>query len=350
MDRTAPGTREAPPPRFAESPNRLFLTRVHGTTRLSPGFLRITLRSESLRRFAPLGLDHRFKILLPSEDDGFAPELAEDLLPESRWRRRWRDLPARRRPLLRSYTVSAARPTAGELDVDVHLHAHPGPAARWASLARPGDALVISGAEASQNRLERCVQWTPGGARRAWIGGDESAAPAILGILAGLSRPHAHDDASAPHRHLGTLEVTVTAEAEDPEDAAWIRSCLQAHTETLPGASFEVICRPDAARGEALHRSAARWLTRELGPDGASGAAVGPPDIADLYAWAATESSQVAALKRRLRLAGLPAAQIQAQAYWTQRPSRPSLQPSPESGFPYPAGFPYPLPRHRTEA
>lgn len=289
---TAPAA--APRP-FAASPNRLFSTRVRHVTRLSPGFLRLTLHGDRLTRFAAHGHDQRVKILLPAPAGSSLPaELDEDLLDEADWRRRWRDLSPSRRPALRSYTISAARPDRAEVDVDVHLHDHPGPAARWAARAAPGDRLLLSGPDASRDgrSRSRSVQWNPGAARSAWIGGDESAAPAVAGILDALVAD------GEDHR-----STTAVVEVGDPEDAAWLRDRLAPH-------DADVVLRGSRPRGEALHRSAADWLRCRAG--------AGRLDAA--YAWTASESTQVAALRRRFRDAGLAPEQIQAQGYWCATP------------------------------
>lgn len=293
MTRTEQAAEAEPAARFADSPNRLFRTRVRRVARLSPRFLRITLQGPSLDRFAWYGLDQRIKILLPAAGGHGLPEaLDEDLLAECDWRRRWRQLPPSRRPALRSYTISGARPARSEVDIDLHLHQRPGPAARWAAEAAVGDRLLLSGPDASLGRRSRCVQWDPADAEAVWLGGDESAFPALAGILDALR--------TAPD---GPRETTAVVEVDDGEDAAWMRDRLAQH-------AVDVVRRGPLTRGEVLHRSAAEWLRRRSSLGG----------LQTVYAWTAAESTSVAALRRRFRDAGLARRQIQAQGYWRADP------------------------------
>jgi NADPH-dependent ferric siderophore reductase len=168
----------------------LFRTSVRAVTRVSPGFVRITVGGPQLRGFAVHGADQRVKIVVPGGADlgGGQP------VAEGEWRARWRALPPAERPALRTYTVAAARP--GELDLDFFVHAEPGPASTWASRAEVGEELLVAGGG---------VQWRPGAARRVLIAGDEAAVPAIRAIVAGLAVD-------------ATVQVRVLVAAADPAD------------------------------------------------------------------------------------------------------------------------------------
>lgn len=52
------------------------------------------------------------------------------------------------RPTVRTYTVRAYRPEAGELDIDFVAHGDNGPASRFAEHAKPGDFLGFAGPSA----------------------------------------------------------------------------------------------------------------------------------------------------------------------------------------------------------
>jgi NADPH-dependent ferric siderophore reductase len=276
------------PAPFQASANALFHTEVRRVTRLSPGFVRITLTGAHLNQFAAHGLDQRIKILLPTIAQ---PAFDDELLHESEWRRRWRDLPVADRPALRSYTTSAVRPDLREIDLDFYVHERPGPASSWAVQARAGHRLLVSGPHNRLTDRPYGIQWSPGAATDVLLAGDETAFPAIRGI------------ASALHP---TIRTTIILETGDPADAAWLTRELPAHTTT-------VHLRGPADDGRALVDAVAHW-TR-----GAGSAAAGRGS--NFYAWLATESGRVAQLRELLlHGAGIAPAQVHSQGYWNARP------------------------------
>ncbi|MFC4333980.1 siderophore-interacting protein [Salininema proteolyticum] len=267
----------------------LFRTRVAAVRRVSPGFLRVTLEGSDLARLVPRGLDQRLKILLP---DGELPaSLDESLLPETEWRRRWRAIPASSRPPMRSYTVSESRPDRGELDLDFFVHAAPGPGSGWASSARVGDRLVLSAPDRHRDTGSHGVQWRPGNATRVLIGGDETAYPAIRGIVNALGPD---------------IDAEVVLEAGDPADAEFL-------TGELKTGRVELALREKGMRGgEALLDTAAGRLAK-IG-------SVLAGDDGGFYAWFATESSRVSAIRHRATEAGIARDRVHAQGYWNDRP------------------------------
>lgn len=273
---------------FTASPNALFATHVARTARLSPGFVRLTLTGPDLDRFAPYGLDQRVKILL----GGPCPELAPGL-PEREWRRVWRAVPEDRRPVLRSYTAYEVRPATREIDLDFYVHDPAGPASDWALGASPGDPLLVSGPDVTAGRPAHGIQWEPGpDVRRVLVAGDETAYPAIRGILAALPR---------------SVRADVVLEAGDPADAATLDDVTHA-----PGRSAHVVLRAGAPGGVALTAALGRWVDEH----GAAAADLGT----GFYAWAATESTRVRAVRDAWDGAGLDPARVHTQGYWHDRP------------------------------
>lgn len=272
---------------FHNSANSLFDTRVSRILRLSPGFVRITLAGAGLERFADHGRDQRIKIMVPGGP--YPPVFDDVLLREAVWRQRWRDLPSAGRPILRSYTTSAVRPASGEVDLDFYIHESPGPASSWAVAARIGERLLISGPDVQAGNALHGIQWRPGGASRVLLAGDETAYPAIVGIV----------------RHLAPgVRAEVILEAGDRADVEWLANILDGH-------GVAVHLRGGVNGGAALRDGVRRWCSGH----GQSAAAAG----GDFYAWLATESSHVAQARDILHQAGIPLERIHAQGYWNDR-------------------------------
>ncbi|WP_158889695.1 siderophore-interacting protein [Amycolatopsis anabasis] len=233
-----------------------FDAEVVAVTRIGEHLVRVTFGGDGLRGIATGGPDQRIKVFLPQPGSG---ELAVPTGAD--WYARFREMPDERRPVMRTYTIRALRP--GEIDVDFVLHGDTGPASRWAGRAKPGDRAIIWGPNAEHG--------SPLGAEygpaedTAWqlIAGDETALPAIGGIVESLP---------AGARALVFVEVPGLGDRQD-----WRTS-----------AEVEV-----------------RWLPRDGVPAGRSTALVDAIRAADLpegpvYAWLAGEAGGVRALRRHL--------------------------------------------------
>jgi len=117
---------------------------------LLPRLRRITLTAEEFRAFIRAGADECFGLLVPA--DG--------------------------RPHLRWYTVREHRPGLAEIDVDVVLHDHGGPAVRWALAARPGTRIDFRRSGASYAPPPDCGTQL--------LLADETALPALAAIVESL--------------------------------------------------------------------------------------------------------------------------------------------------------------------
>lgn len=274
---------------FLHSPNVLFDTVVQGTRRLSPGFVRVTLGDPSLADFAPYEQDQRIKILLP-DGDGTYPDGLRGGQPEHEWRRAWRALPAAERPVMRSYTAHRVRPGRHELDLDVFIHDPAGPASRWALGASTGDHLLVSGPDLRRGDPTHGVQWAPGTATTVLLAADETAFPAVDGILRSLG-----EDA---HAHL-------ILEAGDPADLALLQPLPERHR-------VEIHQRGGRAGGDALVDAVERWLRAH----GAHVATLGH----DFAAWLVTESTRVPLLRAATTAHGIAPERVHTQGYWNARP------------------------------
>jgi len=161
---------------------RMFAVQVAAVQPLCPSVVRLTFTGDDLDRFADNGFDQRIKFFLPLENAPYAELL--DLGASDDWYGHWRALPDERRHPMRTYTARGVRPERRELDVDVVLHGDFGPASRWASAAKPGDELVICGPNRAAVGPHGGVDFVPPAITdRLLIAGDETALPAIAGIL-----------------------------------------------------------------------------------------------------------------------------------------------------------------------
>ncbi|GAA0321024.1 siderophore-interacting protein [Actinoallomurus spadix] len=242
-------------PTATATPFRFFDARVVRTRRLGPSIIRITFGGESLAGFAGGGRDQRFKLFLPHphQHSPIVPaEAGED------WFARWRAMDPAVRAVMRSYTVREQRHDPEELDIDFALHGDGGPASRWAARAVPGDPVVLLGPVEPDNGG---VDFRPPpGTDWVLLTGDETALPAVAGILA-------------------WLPATVRARV-------WVEVPHAADVQDLP------------TRAEAE----VTWLVRGNAPAGAVvdavRAAALPPGTP--YAWIAGEAAGVRALRRHL--------------------------------------------------
>jgi NADPH-dependent ferric siderophore reductase len=211
---------------------------VAAVAELTPRMRRITLRGDSLTDL----------LVRPAQD-------VELLLSEPTGRR-----------VKRRYTISASRPDAGELDLDVLLHGH-GPGSSWASAAEVGHPARFLG---PRGNLElRPAAW------HLFVG-DESALPAFASFLAALP-------ASEPG--IAVIEV---GDASDELP--------------LPRADVHWVHRAGAPAGEPTLLAAA--LTGLSVPSG--------PGRAYLLG----ESRAVVALRPIVTALGLPGDQVFVKGYW----------------------------------
>jgi NADPH-dependent ferric siderophore reductase len=143
---------------------RTTVLEVRRTERLTPGMIRVVAGGADLGGFPDTPHTDRYvKIVFPRPGVAYPEPFDMDVIRAELSRERW--------PVLRTYTVRALDPGAGELTIDFVYHGDEGIAGPWAATARPGDPLRLLG---------------PGGAYAPdpaadWhlMVGDESALPAI---------------------------------------------------------------------------------------------------------------------------------------------------------------------------
>ncbi|AKV86627.1 siderophore synthetase [Microbacterium sp. CGR1] len=264
-----------------------FPVEVRARVMLSPHFVRLTLGGESLRNFADWGMDQRIKVVLPLADGGIADfGLLDEPTPHpSDWYTRWRALPEDERNVLRTYTPAAIRAEDREIDIDFFLHEPAGPASAWAAAASPGDRLVVNGPDARMGWTGYGLHWQPGDAGRFLIIADETAFPAVRGILHSLG-PDARAEVILECGHPADDLISPAA-----PDTARVHRVLR-----------------DAPDSTAIERAVHAW--------GATHGASAREDTA-FYAWIAGESGMTTGIRRYLTSGlGIPKERVSFLGYW----------------------------------
>lgn len=170
----------------AEKPTayRLFELELKQRIQLSPSMARLVFTGPDVRSMRTLAPDQRVKLLIPA-NAGQLPALPGN----GDWRAALRNLPEAQRPAMRTYTIRNLRSAQGEVDVDFVLHGETGPASAWATHAQPGDRLQMAAPNALFAQDCGGYEWQPpAGMRQVLLIGDETALPAIAGILEELAQ------------------------------------------------------------------------------------------------------------------------------------------------------------------
>lgn len=288
----------------AQQTYRLFDVALKQRTVLSPSLTRMVFAAPDVANMKTEGPDQRIKVFfpLPGQDAPQVPQ-GED------WYARYRALPEGERAPMRTYTIRALRPEAGEVDVDFVLHGETGPASRWATHARIGDRISLLAPDAQVADSSQGFEWKPpADVQRVLLVADETALPAVAGILEDLARwPH-------PPQVQAFLEVAHDADV-------------------LPlaapvGAQLFWLAREGAAHGQLLQQA----VQARVGPLGLRAA---EQDLAEididqdilweqasaqgggLYAWVAGEAGAVMAIRRHLvKDCGIDKRAITFMGYW----------------------------------
>jgi NADPH-dependent ferric siderophore reductase len=312
---TAPSTLGSPAADPAAPPWRPFRVVVARVNQLTPAFLRITFTGDDLDQFGHHGPDQRIKLYLPRPGQGLP-----DFSPRD-WYTQYRAMAPDVRGFVRTYTIRAVRPELRELDVDFVLHGHAdlsstGPAAAWAASARAGEELVVIGPNRVFPGDSQGHEWNPPPeARDLIIAGDETAVPAISGILETLQRVRS------------TARLRVFLEVPQPSDVLHLSAPGQAEITWLPRH------RPDGTavpHGQQLVNAvrAASFETPAAAMDDASMVDTVDIDLeilwevaasatSPVYAWVAGEAGAVKAIRRHLvRERGIDKGAVTFMGYW----------------------------------
>ncbi|EME23703.1 siderophore-interacting protein [Rhodococcus triatomae] len=307
----------AAPDRPGYRPYRATVTAVR---RLSPTFVRVSFTGPHFEHFADHARDQRVKVVFPQDDRCYA-DLGvddEDAVLRGDWYARWRALPEERRSPFRTYTVRAVDTASRRVDIDFvgHTeHGHPvGPGSAWLHTAAPGDAVVIVGPDARSEQSHTGMDWKPGTATELLLVGDETAAPAIAGILEGLP---AH------------CRATALIEVPDRGDAVPITSAATVDVRWLPreGAAIGSLLVPAlhewrrAGRSavDAAHVDAAQPLDEIDVDSQILWDSPEPEPTGEFYAWLAGEAAVIKQLRRLLVTDwGVDRKRVAFMGYWRQ--------------------------------
>ncbi|HCG0949428.1 siderophore-interacting protein [Pseudomonas aeruginosa] len=289
---------------------RLFNVELKRREQLSPALTRFVFGGPEVAEMKTLAADQRIKIFFP-DASGQPPNLPGG----SEWYQAYRSVEPARRPPMRTYTIRALRAEQEEVDVEFVLHGENGPASAWATHARIGDRLQLAAPNRQYGDDPGGYEWKPPtGVRHILLIADETALPAVAGILEELA-----------------------GEAEPPVVEAFLEVPGEADIldlPAIPGARLHWLPRHQAGihsrNGERMIEAArqARLPEREV----AGGAAqeledidideeilweLASPESGSFYAWVAGESAAVMAIRRYLvQERGIDKRHLTLMGYW----------------------------------
>ncbi|MCY1356545.1 Vibriobactin utilization protein ViuB [compost metagenome] len=287
---------------------RLFDIELKQRIPLSPSLARFVFTGPEVARMCTMAPDQRVKLLFPSAD-GLPPQLPH----EGDWLKTQRALEPERRPPMRTYTIRALRREALEVDVDFVLHGETGPASTWATHARPGDRLQMVAPDGEFPGTPGGYEWRPpAGIRHVLLIGDETALPAIAGILEELAiwpdRPNVQAFIEVPH---GTdrLELRCAPEAQVnwlPRDSGGWQ-----HGQGMIQAARELAILPEP------QQTGKPQQIKEVNIDTQILWDLAKPADNGFYAWVAGESAAVMAIRRHwVGELGMDRRALSFMGYW----------------------------------
>ncbi|MFJ3484098.1 siderophore-interacting protein [Pseudomonas sp. NPDC090202] len=288
-------------------PYQLFDIELKQRITISPSLTRFVFSGPDVASMQTLAPDQRIKLFFPAAD-GSLPKLVND----GDWHAARRALPAHQRPPMRTYTIRALRAERAEVDVEFVLHGETGPASTWATHAKPGDRLQMVAPHKNATENPGGYEWQPpANIRRVLLIGDETALPAIAGILETLA-----EQRDGPQ---------VQAFIEVPHES----DCQ--HLRCAPGTQLTWLPRDVIG---SLHGEGMLHAARELAwlPPRALQAGKPVKDVdlekkilwekadsirEDFYAWVAGESAAVMAIRKHLiNERGLDRKTLTLMGYW----------------------------------
>lgn len=306
---------------------------VRAVRRVSSSFVRVELGCDE---FAELGretpwLDQRIKFVFPPAG-GPLPRVEP---VDGDWYTPWLAVPEDERGCMRTYTV---RDVVGEgrdtlLVVDIVVHepgedgACSGPGNDWARAATIGDRVIVVAPRRGHDFGG--VEWLPGAATDLLVVGDETALPAIYGILRDLPADATGTVfAEVPHRDDVLEDVVGPVGVEVvwlPRDGAprgeELHARVLAHLARTADDHAAATAAVSAVELEAAPEDDLLWETPVYSASGedVSGTVAADGPYAGLYAWIAGESRIVTGLRRALvKDLGVDRRQVSFMGYWRE--------------------------------
>jgi NADPH-dependent ferric siderophore reductase len=255
-------------PRLSEqTPDSIFILLaavVRRIEQVSPSYRRFTFTGPEVQHIADNRHDQRIKLLFPLPDTGF-----DELPMHDDWYQAWRMLPNDKRHPMRTYTIREVRPELAEFDVDIAIHGRVGPASSWAMDAEVGDELIVNVPNARSAVSAGGIDWhAPATVDQVLLAGDETALPAIAGILESLpdtargiavvELPHADDVAALSTKPDG-VELIVLPRGTQPVGTLLIPEVERIAGRLAPSVDTATIATQPALGG-------ARQRDRRAGP------------------------------------------------------------------------------------
>ncbi|TKT76175.1 siderophore-interacting protein [Aquamicrobium sp. LC103] len=285
-------------------PYRIFNVKLAKRETLSPHFARLTFAGADVHDMTTYAPDQRIKLFFPYPD-GRNPDM--DDRPD--WYTRYKARPISDRAPMRTYTIRQLRADAGEVDIDFVMHADGGPAVTWAANAKTGDPLQISAPNRTFTGECGGYEWQPPkGVQRVLLIADETAVPAVAGILeelAALPSPPATD---------AYLEIPTASDQIDV--ARW------------EGLNLRWLAREETGthvHGALMENAAAGAMKLDLAHEGAASAATDDEELIwdrasegdpRFYAWFAGESASIGRIRKLLAKGGIDKRQTTLMGYW----------------------------------
>lgn len=308
---TGTGTQPAADTAMPWRPFRMALARRE---QLSPSFVRLTFTGPDLADFGHDGPDQRVKLYIPRPGQGL-PDL-----PMVDWYQHYRALDPATRGHIRTYTIRAVRPDIAEVDIDVVLHGHEaagpaGPAAAWAANAQIGDELLAVGPNRAYPGDSCGHEWNPPvQVRDILIAGDETAVPAIAGIL---ERLRAQDCQARIRTFLEIPEPgdALTLAAPGHAEITWLPRTGQSHAAGHGEPLVQAVCAAKFTDPRSSLDSASTVDTVDIDLEVLWEVAAGA--TSPVYAWVAGEAAAVKAIRRHLvRERGIDKGAVTFMGYW----------------------------------
>lgn len=289
-------------------PYRIFNAACARLEDITPHLRRVTFAGPEIAEMNTWAPDQRIKIFFPHED-GRLPQMPD----EEDWYAAYKAVPVKERVPMRTYTIRRLRAERQEVDVDFVLHGETGPASRWATRAKPGDRVQISGPNRQARDIGGGFEWKPPRApRQVLLMADETALPALAGILEQLAAREDPPPCQVFAEVAGRAD-TIPLPAWPQLDLDWL--LRENHGDPRPGTLL--VKALDRARLPSGGGLTGRVELAPIDIDETVPWELAKAGEGEFYAWIAGESEAIMAIRRILiKERGIDRAQLNLMGYW----------------------------------